>query len=73
MSQIEESVLDLGEADKLTMDEFARRLIGQMFENDNDTSTLTTTLVNDQDNTTSVVVFDIIIKSINGQSPEGDT
>lgn len=31
---------DIGEADKLTMDEFMRIVIGQMFENDNDTSTL---------------------------------
>lgn len=36
----EVSKTDIGEADKLTMDEFMRIVVGQMFENDNDTSTL---------------------------------
>ena len=41
MSTDEEIVkTEIGLADELTMDSFMRTIIGQMFENDNDTATL---------------------------------
>lgn len=56
---------DLGQADKVTADEVFRVIVGQMFENDNDKTELEITLKG-SDDTESVIVFDLIIKSING-------
>lgn len=40
MSDNEVVKTDIGLAEKLTMDEFCRTLVAQMFENDNDLATL---------------------------------
>lgn len=56
---------ELGKAQDLTVDEFLRTLVGQMFENDNDTSYLSASLKAD-DGTESDLEFKIRIMSING-------
>lgn len=56
---------ELGTAQDLSVDEFLRTLVGQMFENDNDTSYLQADLKAD-DGTTSKLEFKIRIVSING-------
>ena len=56
---------ELGEAPDLTVDEFLRTVVAQMFENDNDTSFLNATLLA-SDGTESTLEFKIKIVSING-------
>ena len=67
MSSVEEKVdtRELGPCDKINADEVFRTIVGQMFENDNDRSELEITLKG-SDGSESVIVFDLIIKSING-------
>ena len=65
MSTNEESVKELGEAPDLTVDEFLRTMVGQMFENDNDTTYLNATL-KATDGSESQLEFKIRIMSING-------
>ena len=61
----DEQVKELGEAPDLTVDEFLRTVVAQMFENDNDTSYLNAKLVA-TDGTESDLEFKIRIMSING-------
>jgi hypothetical protein len=61
------STTDLGEAHALTMDAFVRTLIGQMFDNDNDTATLKASLQGVGD-TPPEVELEIRLISINGQN-----
>ena len=56
---------ELGDGPDVTMDDFLRTLLGQMFENDNDTSYLTTKL-RATDGTESDVEFMIRITAIDG-------
>ena len=56
---------ELGKAEEITVDNFIRTLVGQMFQNDNDTSYLTADLRADDGNT-SELEFEIRIVSING-------
>ena len=60
-----ESIKELGEAPDLTVDEFLRTVVAQMFENDNDTSYLNAKLIA-SDGSTSDLEFKIRIMSING-------
>lgn len=60
-----ETVKELGEAKDLTCDEFIRTLVGQCFENDNDTTTLKVDL-EAADGSTSNLEFMIRVLSING-------
>lgn len=61
----DEQVKELGDAPDLTVDEFLRTVVAQMFENDNDTSYLNAKLVA-TDGTESDLEFKIRIMSING-------
>ena len=61
----DETVKELGEAPDLTVDEFLRTLVAQMFENDNDTSYLNAKL-KATDGSESDLEFKIRIMSING-------
>ena len=63
MSDENYDVRELGKSDEITADDAFRAIVGQMFENDNDESELELTLVG-SDGTTSVIKFDLIIKSI---------
>lgn len=65
------SVKELGKAEDLSSDELLRTIVGQMFENDNDTSTLTAVLKS-QDGVESVLEFEIRITSINGTKTRPD-
>lgn len=56
---------DMADAGDLKVDELLRTLIGQMFEADNDTTTLYATLET-ADGTPSELEFEIHITSING-------
>lgn len=58
-------IKELGDAPSLTMDAFLRILIGQCFENDNDTAYLKATLKS-TDGIESHLEFKIQIMSING-------
>lgn len=60
-----ESVKELGNAPDLTVDEFLRTVVAQMFENDNDTSFLNAKL-KATDGSESDLEFKIRIMSING-------
>ena len=60
-----ETVKELGEAPDLTVDEFLRTVVAQMFENDNDTSYLNAKL-KATDGSESDLEFKIRIMSING-------
>jgi hypothetical protein len=60
-----ESVQELGEAPDLSMDEFLRITVAQMFENDNDTSYLNAKL-KATDGTESELEFKLRLVSING-------
>ncbi len=60
-----ESVKELGNAPDLTVDEFLRTVVAQMFENDNDTSYLNAKL-QATDGSESDLEFKIRIMSING-------
>lgn len=65
MSNENETVKELGEAPDLTVDEFLRTVVAQMFENDNDTSYLNAKL-KATDGSESDLEFKIRIMSING-------
>lgn len=67
----EEQVKELGEAPDLTVDEFLRTVVAQMFENDNDTSYLNAKL-KASDGSESDLEFKIRIMSINGISTRED-
>lgn len=56
----------IGEADKLTMDEFLRTLISQMFENDNDYATLTAVLQSTDGSEPPKIEVELRLSSING-------
>ena len=56
---------DLGSAEDLTMDEFLRTLVSQMFENDNDTTHLIAKL-RAADGSESDLEFEVRVLSING-------
>ena len=64
-----ETVKELGEAADMSMDEFLRTLVAQMFENDNDTVFLKTEL-EATDKTTSTLEFQIRVLSVNGVETE---
>jgi hypothetical protein len=61
----DKSVKELGQAPDLTVDEFLRTVVAQMFENDNDTSYLQAKL-KATDGSESDLEFKIRIMSING-------
>ena len=63
---------DLPDAGDLKVDELLRTLIGQMFEADNDTTTLYATLET-ADGTPSELEFQIHIMSINGTKTRAST
>lgn len=65
MANENESVKELGNAPDLTVDEFLRTVVAQMFENDNDTSFLNAKL-KATDGSESDLEFKIRIMSING-------
>lgn len=67
----EEQVKELGEAPDLTVDEFLRTVVAQMFENDNDTSYLNAKL-KASDGSESDLEFKIRIMSINGIATRED-
>ena len=73
MSSEDENVTtkELGEANKLTVDELLRTMIAQMFENDNDTKYLNATLAA-TDGTESQLEFKVRIISINGIKTRDD-
>ena len=73
MSSEDENVTtkELGEANKLTVDELLRTMIAQMFENDNDTTYLNATLAA-TDGTESQLEFKVRIISINGIKTRDD-
>lgn len=60
-----DNVKEFGEASTVTMDEFLRTALGQMFECDNDTSELVASL-EATDGSTSELKFEIRITEING-------
>lgn len=60
-----DSIKELGEAPDLTVDEFLRTMVGQMFENDNDTTYLNA-ILKATDGSESQLEFKIRIMSING-------
>jgi hypothetical protein len=60
-----DTVKELGEAPDLTVDEFLRICVSQMFENDNDTSYLTAKL-SATDGTESTLEFKVKLEAING-------
>ena len=61
----DETVKELGEAVDLTVDEFLRNVVAQMFENDNDTSYLNAKL-KATDGSESDLEFKFRLVSING-------
>ena len=63
---------DLPDAGDLKVDELLRTLIGQMFEADNDTTTLFATLET-ADGTPSELEFQIHIMSINGTKTRAES
>lgn len=65
MSEEHVDVREFGPANAVNADEVFRTIVGQMFENDNDQSELELTLEG-TDGSTSVIKFDLTIKSING-------
>lgn len=71
MSDENTTTKELGEADKLTVDELLRTMIAQMFENDNDTTYLNATL-KATDGTESELEFKVRIISINGIKTRDD-
>jgi len=68
MSDTDVSVKELGEGAKLTVDEFLRSLISQLFDNDNDETTLKAKMTA-TDGTSSDIEFLIRIASIDGVKP----
>jgi len=71
MSDNDTTVKDMGTAEDLTMDEFIRTLVSQMFENDNDTTQLNAKL-QAADGSESDLEFEIRILSINGVKTRDD-
>lgn len=71
MSDENTTTKELGEAEKLTVDELLRTMIAQMFENDNDTTYLNATL-KATDGTESELEFKVRIISINGIKTRDD-
>ena len=67
----DDTVKELGTAEDLSMDEFVRTLLAQMFENDNDTTFLTAKL-KANDGSESDLEFQIRILSINGVKTRED-
>ncbi len=65
MSSNDDQVKEIGNAPDMTVDEFLRTLVGQCFENDNDTTYLNATL-KATDGSESQLEFKIRIQSING-------
>ena len=63
---------ELGEASKLTMDEFIRTLVGQMFENDNDTAKLEVELEGTNANKPPKIEVEMRLVSINGVKTRED-
>ncbi len=63
----EKDTKKIGDVDKVTMDDFLRTLLGQMFENDNDTTELTAEL-SATDGSTSTLKFEIRVTEIDGVS-----
>ncbi len=57
---------EIGTADELTMDSFMRTVIGQMFENDNDTATLEVVLNGTDSAEPPKLQLEIRLTSING-------
>ncbi len=66
MSDEEVIKTDIGLADKLTMDSFMRTVIGQMFENDNDTATLKVVLNGTDTAEPPKLEIELKLVSING-------
>lgn len=66
MSDEEVVKTDIGLADKLTMDSFMRTVIGQMFENDNDTATLEVVLNGTDSAEPPKLEIELKLVSING-------
>lgn len=64
-SKENKAIKQLGDAPNITMDAFLRILVGQCFENDNDTAYLKATLKS-TDGIESHLEFKIQIMSING-------
>ena len=67
----EESVKELGTAEDLSMDEFLRALVAQMFQNDNDTTFLNAKL-RASDGSESELEFKVRILSISGVKTRDD-
>jgi hypothetical protein len=57
---------EIGEASALSMDEFMRIVVGQMFENDNDTSKLEVVLKGTDSAEPPKLEFEMRLISING-------
>lgn len=57
---------DIGEASDVTMDQFMRTMVAQMFENDNDTATLEVTLNGTDAANPPKLELEIRLTSING-------
>jgi len=66
-----QNVKELGEAVNVTTDELLRTILGQMFESDNDTSTLKCDLTA-TDGSTASLEFEVRIISINGTRTDED-
>lgn len=66
MSDEEVVKTDIGLADQLTMDSFMRTVIGQMFENDNDTATLEVVLNGTDSTEPPKLEIELKLVSING-------
>jgi hypothetical protein len=73
MSQPKEVLTELGVADKLTMDEFVRTMVKQMFENDNDTATLEVSLNGTDNKDTPKLELEVRLTSINGTPTRADS
>lgn len=73
MSEEEVVTKDIGLADQLTMDDFIRTLIAQMFENDNDTAELEVVLKGSEGQEPPRLMLQLKLTSINGQATEGDS
>ncbi len=64
---------DIGLAEQVTMDDFMRTLIGQMFENVNDTATLEVVLNGTDSDSPPRIELEIKLTSINGVKTRPDT
>ena len=66
MSGDDKVTQDIGLAEQVTMDDFMRTLIGQMFENDNDTATLEVVLNGTDADNPPRIELELKLTSING-------